>query len=96
LRQEDEARFDWDAGNVSHIARHNVTPEEVENVFKNDPVDLNYEHVAGEHRWTILGHTDSRRVLTIVFTLRREAFRAITAHDVSKKSRAEYFRLRAL
>jgi len=26
-------RFEWDAGNISHIARHNVRPGEVEEVF---------------------------------------------------------------
>jgi hypothetical protein len=25
--------FDWDAANVGHIARHDVMPEEIEEVF---------------------------------------------------------------
>jgi uncharacterized DUF497 family protein len=31
--------FDWDKANLAHIARHNVTPEEVEQVFANGPMD---------------------------------------------------------
>ena len=31
-------RLIWDAWNIAHIARHNVTPEEVEQVCHTDPV----------------------------------------------------------
>jgi len=42
--------FDWDAANVGHIARHGVKPEEVEEVLRNDPFDLDYEVIGGEWR----------------------------------------------
>lgn len=29
--------FDWDAANIEHIAMHNVTPDEVEEVCVNRP-----------------------------------------------------------
>jgi uncharacterized DUF497 family protein len=32
------AKFDWDDANAGHIARHGVTPEEVEQAFANDPL----------------------------------------------------------
>jgi predicted DNA binding CopG/RHH family protein len=31
----DELVFDWDEANVAHVARHNITPEDVEEVFAN-------------------------------------------------------------
>ena len=31
-------KFDWDNQNTGHIARHGVTPEEVEQAFANDPL----------------------------------------------------------
>jgi len=94
LGQEDDPKFDWDEANLGHIARHDVTPEEVESALRNDPLDLGYEHMGGEDRWTILGHTDQLRVLVIVFTVRGEAFRAVTARDVPRKRRLQYLRMR--
>ena len=35
--------FNWDKSNAAPVARHNVTPEEVEQVFANDPMDLGAE-----------------------------------------------------
>jgi len=32
------AKFDWDDANAGHIARHGVTPEEVEQAFANEPL----------------------------------------------------------
>lgn len=30
--------FDWDDDNIAHIARHDVEPEEVKEVFYNEPL----------------------------------------------------------
>ncbi len=32
--------FEWDAANLSHLAEHDVTPEEAEQVIEKDSVDL--------------------------------------------------------
>jgi hypothetical protein len=32
--------FDWDDGNTRHLAIHDVTPDEFEQVLNNDPLDL--------------------------------------------------------
>jgi hypothetical protein len=34
----DIARLIWDDGNVAHIARHNVTPQEVEEACHDKPI----------------------------------------------------------
>jgi hypothetical protein len=47
--------FDWDDANVDHIARHGVTPLEIEQVFANQAVDIDFDVVDGEDRWTRLG-----------------------------------------
>jgi uncharacterized DUF497 family protein len=67
--------FDWDRANVAHIARHRVTPDEAEQAPVNDAFDVNYEVVGGEKRWTSLGHTNSFRVLVVVWSLRGDAIR---------------------
>ena len=91
----DEWRFEWDAANVSHIARHKVTPHEAEQALLNDPFDLGYEIADGEERWTSIGHTDSLRVLVLVWTLRgEEIVRMITAREATIMARRAYFRER--
>jgi hypothetical protein len=42
-----EIEFDWDEANIGHLARHNVLPEEAEQVVLNHPIDLGVEIVEG-------------------------------------------------
>jgi uncharacterized DUF497 family protein len=91
-RGEEEIAFNWDEANIRHISRHGVKIEEAEQALRNDSYDLEYEVVDGEQRWTSLGHTDTLRVLIIVWTLRGEAVRVITARPASKKVQHAYFR----
>jgi uncharacterized DUF497 family protein len=86
----DELLFDWDEANVAHIARHNITPEEVEEVFANDPMDLRADVVDGEERYTGVGHTKRLRVLVLVWTMRGDATRPITAFDASERLAKRY------
>jgi uncharacterized protein len=96
LGAEGKVEFDWDEANLTHIARHRVDREEVESALMNDPVDVNYEIVDGEERWSSIGHTAALRVLKIVWAMRGSAPRAIAAWDVSRRSRAEYLKTRKL
>ncbi|MBI3645973.1 MAG: BrnT family toxin [Acidobacteriales bacterium] len=82
--------FDWDDANIAHIARHNVTPEEVEQVFANDPMDLGAEVVDGEERYAGVGHTKRLRVLVLIWTMRGGATRPITAFDASERLARRY------
>ena len=68
-----ELIFEWDDANTGHIARHDATRSEVEQVFGNDPLDLAAEVADGEERYTGVGHTDRLRVLVVVWTMRGEA-----------------------
>ena len=86
--------LDWDEANIAHIGRHGVTPDDVIQTFSNDAIDLNYEVVNGEDRWTSIGHTDKLRILVVVWTMRGEAIRAVTAFDAGAQVAAEYFRQR--
>jgi uncharacterized DUF497 family protein len=89
----DEAiQFDWNQANLEHIARHEVTSQEIEQVFANGPRDLGYKDVDGEGRYTVIGHTDVLRVLLVVWTIRNESVRPITARQVMAKTRDRYFR----
>ena len=92
----DEISFDWDQANVAHIRRHRVTPEEVEQALRNDPVEMDYAIADGEERWTSIGHTNSLRVLSVIWTLRGEAMRVITARQTAKTARLAYLRSKGL
>jgi uncharacterized DUF497 family protein len=89
-----EQRFDWDGDNLQHLARHDVTPAEFEEVMRNDPILFEYANMEGEDRWTGLGSTRNLRVLVVAFTIRGGGIRAITAFKASKKVVREYWRQR--
>ena len=85
-------RFDWNRANIEHIASHRVAPEEVEQVFANDEMGIDYDVVRGEDRWTAMGETDHARVLMVVYTMRADRIRIVTAYQASGRMREEYLR----
>lgn len=85
--------FEWDTYNSEKIrARHGVTPVECEQVFFNRPIVVgdDVRHSASENRFYSLGQTDSHRPLFLVFTVRNEKMRVISARDMNKKERGVY------
>jgi uncharacterized DUF497 family protein len=85
--------FDWNDANAGKILRkHGVTPEECEQVFGNAPLVVadDPRHSHQERRHFALGHTATGRVLFLVFTLRRNSIRVISARSASRKERKEY------
>ena len=87
----DETQFDWDDANVKHIAGHNVSPEEAEQVVLNDPVDIDYQRADNEERYLVVGVTMKARFLTLLWTERRNAVRVITAFDSSREDEEAYW-----
>lgn len=85
--------FDWDSGNIEHIARHNLTPKEVEEALSDRKrIGTNAYQVQNEPRVAILGKTISGRILFVVFTQRNKFIRVITARDASDKEKKRYRR----
>ena len=89
-----EFKFDWDRFNIEHIASHSVVPEEVEQVFSNDEMGLDYDVVRGEDRWTAIGETDQQRLLIVVYTMRADSIRTVTAYQASERLRVEYLKVK--
>lgn len=79
--------FEWDAANISHIAKHNVIPEEAEDVFfdENNVQDEDLEHSTDEERFLIIGKTTEGRLLYQIFTRRGNKIRVISSRDINKK-----------
>ena len=62
---ESDLTFDWDPANTRHVGRHGVTQIEVGEVFANEAVDIDYQVIEGEARWTSVGHTAAMRILVV-------------------------------
>jgi uncharacterized DUF497 family protein len=87
------AGFDWDKGNIEkNWERHKVSFIECEEVFFNEPLIVleNEVHSRIENRYYALGRTNDERLLFIVFTIRGNRIRVISARDMSKRERRIY------
>ncbi len=83
--------FEWDAGNLSEIGKHDLYLTDVEDAMA-DPGLLQrpaYER-DGEVRSKIIGATPFGRILVVVFTERRESLRVVTAWPASRRDVRRY------
>jgi hypothetical protein len=86
-------KFDWDDGNLNkNYEKHNVTTQEAENIFSNEPITIGEDkaHSNHEERYGALGRTQNGRKLSVVFALRNNKVRIISARDMSRKERITY------
>jgi len=73
--------------------KHNITQDEVEQVFVNNPQYrfLEQGKIEGEHVYSAYGRTDAGRYVTVIF-IRKFGSRAliISARDMDGKERKQY------
>jgi len=85
--------FEWDEGNIrKNWEKHRVSHIECEEVFFNSPVIVrkDAQHSTEEDRYFVLGRTDTERLLFLVFTMKRNKIRIISARDMNRKERKTY------
>lgn len=82
--------FDWDEANIAHIAVHDVSVGEAEEVVSNRPLDIGQQARNGEERLMQVGTTLSGRLLVVITTLRGEKTRVVTAFPANHAYRAFY------
>ena len=90
--------FDWDAGNAEkNWNRHRVSQSECEQAFFNRPLVVKEDvlHSEDEPRFYALGQTDGGRRLFLVYTVRGELIRVISAREMTPRERRSYERVRA-
>ncbi|HXM45651.1 MAG TPA: BrnT family toxin [Bryobacteraceae bacterium] len=81
--------FEWDDGNIFHIERHEITPEEVEEVFAGD----HKVRRTRQRRYIALGETLDGRLAFVVFQrLSGGLVRVITARDMDPTERRRFRR----
>lgn len=77
----------WDTFNTAHIAAHEVTPREVEEVFASDYLMLE----AKKGRFLVIGTTTSGLILAVVVALKGTGiYYPVTARRASKRERQHY------
>jgi hypothetical protein len=85
--------FEWDAANLGHIAQHEVTREEAEQVVLGDPLDIDMqvdETSEAEERLLQIGETAHGRILQLLTTWRDGKVRVISAWDAPKQLKSYY------
>lgn len=84
--------FDWNEGNRDkNWVTHSVTREEAEECFFNISLQFDdIKHSQKEPRRVLLGITDQGRILTVIYTLRGEKVRIISARPMSREERKLY------
>jgi hypothetical protein len=82
--------FEWDDDNIEHVARHHISPDEIEDVaFDDEPW---VKRGRGQTRY-MLGYTVAGRYLFVVYILKGKGrARVITAMDMDDKTRKLYKR----
>ena len=89
----DTLKFEWDSRKAAtNRAKHKVPFEEAVTVFSdpfgriaNDP-----RHSESEERYVLLGQSDRRRFLAVMFTERGQAIRIISTRKATRRERREY------
>jgi uncharacterized protein len=85
--------FDWDEANIDkNWKAHGVHFWECEEIFFNEPfvVESDESHSLKEKRFYSLGKTNSARILFLVFTIRNNLIRVISARDMTGRERKVY------
>ncbi|HEX6044901.1 MAG TPA: BrnT family toxin [Pyrinomonadaceae bacterium] len=85
--------WEWDDEKARvNLEKDGVSFEEAVTVF-DDPLYIDFydpDHSADEHRYLIVGVSETRRLLIVSYTERREAIRLISAREVTAAERKAY------
>lgn len=85
-------KLTWDSWNTAHIARHHVTPDEVEAVCHANPLILQGQQ---KNRLVLIGQTEEERILGVILESKgRGVYYPITAYNAGKQDTSLYKRLK--
>lgn len=85
--------FEWDAGNIDkNWVKHGVSNAECEEVFFNTPLLIRPDssHSREESCNAAFGRTDGERPLLVVFLVRNNCIRVISARNMTDKKLEVY------
>ncbi len=85
--------FEWDDGNIhKNEDKHALKWSVIEEIFFNNPLLIveDFKHSLNECRCVALGKNDFNDLITVIFTVRNNLIRVISARSMSKKERSIY------
>ncbi len=86
-------QFDWDKNKAkSNFSKHGITFEEAVTVFA-DPYLLfteDVKHSEGEIREWAMGEAENGLIIVVIFTMRNEFLRIISARKATKREVKKY------
>ena len=85
--------FNWDDGNIEkNWIKHKISFKECEEIFFNEPLLIldDIKHSQKEYRYFALGKTNNNKFLFIVFTIRLNKIRIISARIMNKNEKKQY------
>ncbi|KKQ41153.1 MAG: hypothetical protein US60_C0046G0004 [Microgenomates group bacterium GW2011_GWC1_37_8] len=85
--------FEWDEGNLDKsYEKHGITPKEAEEIFVSEELYVlpDIKHSQKEKRFIALGKTQEGKQLFIVFLIKKEKIRIISARRMHKKELQKY------
>ncbi len=86
--------YDWDDNNINHILEeHGLEPFEIEEALE-DPSSKSQGayNTNQEKRFALIGATEAGRILFVVYTIRENKIRPITAFDAKDNMKRRYRR----
>jgi hypothetical protein len=91
MKPWDAEVIEWDEGNLSELAAHDISPSEVDELFLSRPQWApNKKHRSGDHK--MVGYTDAGRAITVVcsFDEIRASLRPITGWECDQEEQTKY------
>ena len=85
--------FEWDKGNLDKsYQKHGIFPNQSEEIFLDEQLKIikDIKHCQKEERFIALGKCFNKRILFVVFTLRGDKIRIISARLANQKERRYY------
>lgn len=84
--------FEWDNGNqLKSLIKHGTSKEEAEQAFNIRYIlTIDSVHSSAEVRFRLIGLTDKGRILFVIFTIRKDKIRIISARSASQSERISY------
>lgn len=88
-------RIDWTSDRINHIARHNISPEEVEEAAFDSPCVIQVLKQADRNPeqkiYRLLGRTSEGRYIVFIFIYEGHGVAySVTARDMTPKERRYY------
>lgn len=84
--------FQWDEGNKTKIYKRNITINDCEQAFNSDKIFIQRDHLHSEteDRYVLINQPKYYRHLFIVFTIRNNLVRIISARYMHRKEIKSY------